>query len=429
MLGRMSFKADRHVPVRPNLNELIAQAKGLLRSYQDGDPAASAEWEKYHPLTEQFQHNERGKAKLADARLVLARSYGVVSWHRLKTACQLIDAIWENDISTVRRLVGKRPRLLTEDARAVEGNWGPPMSYAANLGRVEIIEALKALGADDVQYAFERACLQGQLETARRLYAMGARPVKGSVMGPCETLSGKGLEFQLSLGTKLCDAEGNKLAPVGLILETYCRNAEGKHFCLELVGAQGIVLPDSPPMAVHRGRIDLLERWLLRDPLLLTRTFSHSEIFPMELGCQLDETRALHGTPLAGGTLLHLCVEYDEFEMAEWLIAKGMDVNAPAAVSADGFGGHTALFGCVVSQTYRTNVRTDDSFARLLLNHGAHPNARASLRKRLRDVEDESWHEYHDVTPLQWGNRFHDQDWVNRDAMRLIAERRAAAAG
>jgi hypothetical protein len=32
-------------------------------------------------------------------------------------------------------------------------------------------------------------------------------------------------------------------------------------------------------------------------------------------------------------------------------------------------------------------------------------------------------HEFRDVTPLTWGERFQDQDWVNREAMRLIAER------
>ncbi len=60
--------------------------------------------------------------------------------------------------------------------------------------------------------------------------------------------------------------------------------------------------------------------------------------------------------------------------------------------------------------------------ARLLLDHGANPNARASLRKRLRFVDDETMHEYRDVTPISWGERFHDQDWVNPAALRLIAE-------
>ena len=322
--------------------------------------------------------------------------------------------------------VRKDPRLLHEDARGVKGNWGPPMSYAANLGRDRIIEMLRAEGADDVMFAFDRACLQGQLDTARRLYAMGARPVPGSVMGPCETLSARGLAFLLDLGAELSDHTGDRLAPVAMVLETYGRNADGKHQCLELIDQHGVPLPDTAPMAVHRGRIDLLDALVAGDPGVLTRTYAHEEIYLPALGCHSDQTLALLGTPLGGTTLLHLCVDYDEMAVAEWLIARGADVNARAAVDADGFGGHTALFGCVMSQTYRCGVRRDDSFARLLLDHGADPNVRASLRKRLRfvnDNDDDTLREFRDVSPLSWGERFHEQDWINREAMRLIAER------
>ena len=76
-----------------------------------------------------------------------------------------------------------------------------------------------------------------------------------------------------------------------------------------------------------------------------------------------------------------------------------------------------------MSQTYRCSVRRDDGFARLLLDQGADPNIRVSLRKRMRFIEDETLHEYRDVTPLSWGERFHEQEWINRAAMRLIAER------
>ena len=160
-----------------------------------------------------------------------------------------------------------------------------------------------------------------------------------------------------------------------------------------------------------------------RDPGLLGRTFPHEEIFPAELGCHSDHSLALCGTPITGGTLLHLCVEYDEIEIARWLIAKGADVDARAEIDGEGFGGHTALFGCVVSQTYCSGRRRDDAFARLLLDHGADPNVRVSLRKQLRDAADNAMHEYRDVTPLPWGERFVDQAFVNRDVLRLIAER------
>ena len=162
--------SDRHFPVRPNLNQVRNQAKDLLRAIRRADPSAHAELLRNHP-----DNVEPSIAKLADVQFMLARSYGIASWPRLVLACRMIDAIWKNDVSTVRSLVLKHPNLLTEDARGVKGNWGPPMSYAANLGRDDIIEMLRGLGADDVQYAFERACLQGRLDTARRLYEMGRR--------------------------------------------------------------------------------------------------------------------------------------------------------------------------------------------------------------------------------------------------------------
>jgi hypothetical protein len=282
---------------------------------------------------------------------------------------------------------------------------------------------LRALGADDVQHAFDRACLQGQVETARRLHAMGGRAIPGIVMGPCETLNPDGLALLLELGAELADEHGDRLAPIALLLQTYSRGPKGKHRCLDIVEQQGIQLRDTPPLAVHRGRIDLIEAHLRRDPKLFERTFTHQEIYPPELGCHADESLALHGTPIAGGTLLHMSVDYDEIAMARWMLNNGADANAKAAVDADGFGGHTALFGCVVSQSYRANCRFDDEFARLLLDHGADPTVRASLRKRLRFVPDETMHEYRNVTPLEWGERFHDQDWVSPSVMRLLQER------
>lgn len=364
-----------------------------------------------------------GPAALADAQQALALSYGIQSWERLVLACRMTDAIWNDDIEALRELVTEEPELLFEDARGVRSNWGPPMSYAANLGRDRLVLLLHQLGARDLQHAFERACLQGRIETGRRLYELGARPIAGSVMGPCETLNADGLALQLELGASLTDALGDRCAPVAMLLQSYSRAPEGKHRCLEIVEAQGIELPDTPALAVHRGRIDLLEAHLAREPGLFRRTFAHQEFYPPELGCSTDESLALHGTPLAGATLLHLCVDMDEIEIARWMFEHGAEADARAALDSAGFGGHTALFGCIVSQSYRANQRRDDGFARLLLDQGADPNARASLRKRLRFVEDETLHEYPGVTPLAWGQQFHEREWVNLEAMRLVVAR------
>lgn len=410
---------SRHFPVRPNLEQLKHQAKDLLNAIRERDPEAIADLREFHP-----HPPDAALAKLADAQLTLARSYGVPSWPRIVQACQMTDAIWRGDTETVRALILKHPNLLHEDARGVKSNWGPPMSYAANLGRNEIITMLRGMGAEDLQHAFDRAALQGRIETARRLHAMGANPLApGMVMGPCETLNGPGLELLLQLGAPLKDKNGDPLAPIALLLETYSRGAKEKHEVMEVMERSGVVWPDTPAMALHRGRIDLMEEHLRQDRQLFTRTLSHEEIYPPSLGCHADHSLALHGTPLAGASLLHMAVDYDEIKMARWMLDQGADVNARAAVDGEGFGGHTTLFGCVVSQPYRCGRDREAAFTKLLLDHGADPSVRASLRKRLRFVEDETEHEYRNLTALEWGERFHDQAWVNREAMRLIKER------
>src|SRR5262249_47228462 len=150
----------------------------------------------------------------------------------------------------VRALVLANPRILRENARATaQCNWGPPMSYAANLGRSRIIAMLRGLGAGDVQHAFGRAVLQGRLDVARELFGMGARIQPGELMGPAETQNADGMALLLELGAQIADEHGDPLAPVAMVLETYCRNPVGKHRCLELFAAHGIELPDTPPMA------------------------------------------------------------------------------------------------------------------------------------------------------------------------------------
>ena len=182
----------------------------------------------------------------------------------------------------------------------------------------------------------------------------------------------------------------------------------------------GIQLPDTAPLAVHRGRIDLVERHLHR-----AAARARAELRFPQLGCGEDDLSGVCGTPLEGATLLHMCVEYDEREIADWLLARGMAADTRAATDGDGFGGHTPLFAAMVSFSHRVwnkdPTYQGDRFARLLLDRGANPNARASLRKR--DYDDHVLHEHREVTPLAWGQRYHDPRCVSEAAMRLVAER------
>ena len=161
---------DRRLPVRPNLDQLKHQGKDLLEAYRAGDAEARADFAAYHP-----DRVAPGAAKLADAQLVLARSYDATSWTRLVQCCQLVDAIWNDDAETVRRLVTANRHLLTENAVIRSSNWGPPLSYAANLGRDRIIRLLYDLGARDLRHAIGRAVLQSRIETAAMLHEMLGR--------------------------------------------------------------------------------------------------------------------------------------------------------------------------------------------------------------------------------------------------------------
>ena len=160
-------RQDRHLPVRPNLDQLKHQAKDLLRSIRRGDLPAIREFNQYHP-----QPVAPDQVTLADAQLALARAYQAPSWPRLVQACNLIDAIWRDDLEAVRALVLKHPNLLHENAGIRNSNWGPPLSYAANLGRDQIIKMLHELGATDLQHALDRATLQSKIGTARMLHEM-----------------------------------------------------------------------------------------------------------------------------------------------------------------------------------------------------------------------------------------------------------------
>jgi hypothetical protein len=421
----------RHLPVRPDLEQLRHQAKDLLRAIRASDPEALADLARFHP-----HPPPAAEAKLADAQLALARSYDVASWPRLVQACQLVDAIWNDDIDGVRQLITTHPNLIHENARGVtHDNWGPPMSHAANVGRDRIIHLLHSLGASDHQYAIGRAVLQGRVETARMLHRMigSPKPPAGAFGGAAYTLNVNGTAFVFEIGGDMVDEHGHVGPPVDVVLESDSRSPERKHRILEMYAEHGFVYPDTPMMALHRGRLDLLERHISRDPSLLERAFAYAEIYPPQLRCQVPKPglydEFLPRTPLMGGTLLHVCVEYDELEIARWLLEHGMNANVRASVDENGFGGHTPLFNTVAcyANFWRnftggwpgTQKPDTGDFARLLLDHGADPNVRASFR--LND--NGTPRDYRDVTPHEWGEVFPIKIVVSKACMREIATR------
>jgi len=100
----------RRLPVVPDLDQLKHQAKDLLSAIHAGDPAAIAELREFHP-----DPIDPPAAKLADAQLILARSYEASSWTRLMQAVELVDAIWRDDLEAARGLGTQNAKLVHEE--------------------------------------------------------------------------------------------------------------------------------------------------------------------------------------------------------------------------------------------------------------------------------------------------------------------------
>ncbi|HUR19922.1 MAG TPA: hypothetical protein VMZ90_03885 [Vicinamibacterales bacterium] len=252
-----------------------------------------------------------------------------------------------------------------------------------------------------------------------------------SLAGPAYTLSVEGTADLLARGVRVVGPEGVDFDTMEHLLGTDSRNPEAKHRILEMYVEHGFEPPDTPVMAIHRGRIDLLEAHIGIDPDLFTRTFDIADIFPLAPACAREPYTA-QGTPLHGTTLLHIAAYFDEVEIGEWLLDRGMNPDAKAAIDADGFGGYTALFSTVVSQhnfwvNYGKGQPDEARFTQLLLERGADASIRASIRQRLEEGHGGGpLREYCDVTPLSWGYQFEPKIFVSRESLRLIEARGGA---
>lgn len=417
---------SRGLPAQPHLDVPKQQARELLKQCKaKSTDALDRVRRQYQRFNSTDDDGLSARLKLSHAQLVIAREYGFPSWAQLKeritgnTAAQLIDkAIRSNDAAAVTQLLTAYPNLLHVPVRS--GNWGPPMSHAANMGLLDMVKTIAALGAKDFQHAFDRALLHGDIVIAQWLHEQGAVFTPGIIMGSCETLNERGFGFLDDAGVPLTDGKGNKLAPLAMVLETYSRHPAGKHAILQRFKARGYQWPNTPMMAFHCGDLERLRMHWQADPQLIHRRFGYREIYPPELGCADDLRSGLHGTPIDGTTLLHLSIDFDEREIFDWLLEQGANVNAAAIVDNEGFGGHTPLFNAIVSNAYVNGRQRDAYMVYRLLKLGADINVRVNLRKYLDWREEPGWHIAKNVTPLEWAAGFPERGWVNREGISLV---------
>jgi hypothetical protein len=144
---------SRGLPDRPHLDVPKRQARELLALWRIGDRDALDRIRRRHPKFADADDARvaAGPFRLSDAQYVIAREYGLAHWAELKqrgaadsVARELLAAIRADDRAAAVGLVQANPEAL--HIPLWSGNWGPPMSHAANLGRLEIIKAMAALG-------------------------------------------------------------------------------------------------------------------------------------------------------------------------------------------------------------------------------------------------------------------------------------------
>lgn len=388
----------RSIQTNSTLNFYKKEAKKLLKQYRNGNPEALELFEGFHP-----QKALLSGSKLSDAQLVLARHYGQRTWgHLTKTVesnqqfRRLEKAFQARNKKGVSRLLNKY-HILTERLL---------LTTAVRYGDLDMVKYLYELGARDIQDALGQAIYTCDKDIVDFLVSIGGDMEGKDRYGligssSCELQNLDSLKF--TLGYRSRPIPQRVLAEYFMVLVgTYVRKPKGKHQCIEELVNQGLELEDTPIMAFHQGRIDLLENQLKDNPDLINRRFSLNEIFSSPYF--KDKEDGLHLAPLEGATLLHMAIEYDERDIMKWLVENGADVNAVSSIDEEGFGGHTPLFHTTV-----TFIMDDTSKATYLLENGADPNHRCSIRKHLKYVGKRHMadvNEYRGVTPISFAHQW-----------------------
>lgn len=164
----------------------------------------------------------------------------------------------------------------------------------------------------------------------------------------CELHSSAGIQRVIDAGFDV-HAPVNALTPMNVLLEMYARSDDFPACVTTLLDA-GATLDDPALLPVLLDDPEQLTAALERDPSLIAHRTS--------LRCAF--------TPLEGATLLHVAAEYGHRAVAQILIDHGADVNARAAIDADGLNGHTPIF-----HTVNSNRNRSAPLMELLLARGA----------------------------------------------------------
>ena len=368
------------LPAEANLRHLKDQAKDLLKTEE--------------------------APSLAAALFQIARLYGFQSWPKLKSyiieqtnAGKLKQAINQDDLSEVRRLLSRHPEL-----RAAPIGYGGagPLTWAAECRgmerptpvRLEIVEWLIASGSDVHEGGdapLMRASLNGSRTSVMALLVERGADVNAAwhrsypiIFAPCETLDPIALAWLLENGAdpNCGDApawqskgEPHPGSALDYLLGTYMRDKEALNASINLLrGAGGLSRYDEPGViATIRGDYDLVKELLDQDRSLIERRFPS-----LNIGATAGRILTLKGA-----TLLHVAAEFGQVEVARLLLNAGADVNSSAFKDSEGQGGQSPIFHAATQ-----NGDFGIEVVRLLISKGTDLNLCCRLPGHYEHPED-----------------------------------------
>ncbi|MDR3701046.1 MAG: ankyrin repeat domain-containing protein [Candidatus Sulfopaludibacter sp.] len=327
----------RHLPERPDLDQLKRQAKEMLAGFAAKESSAVAEVRQYYPGA------PLAAFALHDAQLVLARAYGFDSWPKLKarvdgvTIGRLHDAVEQGDADAVRNLLQRRPELVNRDQAGYPERL--PLHIAVQRRDAAMVRHLMERGADAHSGIWPyRKDTQAVVMAAERGYdeivdIIREQELKREKLEPAPAP----------------DAPEPAMEPAAAAVvrgdAAWIRERHAEGALRDPLTGDGLLA-----LAVKRDRPDMLA-------LLL------------ELGFDPDETRRETGADEilhSWGRPLQECTQSGKLAMAEMLLAHGADANA---------------WACVWN-AYR---QKDAAMIELLARYGGVPNAMTP--GYLRDTE------------------------------------------
>ena len=155
--------------------------------------------------------------------------------------------------------------------------------------------------------------------------------LEADLLAAFEGHSPEGIRSALDAGQSAVEPIKGK-TPMVCLIEMYLRSPQFGD-CVRVMLAAGAVVEDPVLQTVLLDDVAGLRRLMKAPGFRTERKF--------DLECTF--------TPLKGATALHICAEYNSVRCAAALIKGGANVNARAAVDADGIGGHTPIFHTVNS--------------------------------------------------------------------------------